>query len=475
VYVADERELRRFALSCLVLGWEGREPPRWLLDALADGLGGVILFTSNLADGASVLELTERLRAAAGRDIVIGVDEEGGVVTRLDAVGGSRSPGAAALGHLDDPEATEDVYRYLGARCAEAGVTLNLAPVADVNLDPLNPVIGLRAFGADGAAVAKHVAAATRGIQSAGVAACAKHFPGHGATSQDSHHEATVLDRSREQIERVEFAPFRAAIEAGTRAVMTGHLTVPALDPDRLATVSRPITHDLLRGELGFTGTVVTDALEMKALAEPIGIVDGFVQSIAAGADCVETGALDYPELVEAIPAAAAAAVAAGQLDPDRLEDAARRTAALAHVPARVTPSAPDADLAVRCLEVSGSFPTLHRPVVVECHPRLGMASGSLTWSFGAPLAALVPDTDTVVADRSVDIEPGASTLVLVICDPYRHEWQFPMLDAARRRGNAVVVDVGWPVEHLDLPTIRTRGVAPLTLQAAARVLAGIG
>jgi beta-N-acetylhexosaminidase len=273
-------------------------------------------------------------------------------------------------------------------------------------------------------------------------------------------------------MEAVEFAPFRAGIAAGTRAVMTAHLTVPALDPDRPATVSRPITHDLLRGDLGFTGTVVTDALEMKALAEPIGIVDGFIEALAAGADCVETGALDYPELVEAIPAATTAAVSAGRLDPARLQDAARRTAELAVVPARGTPIEPDAELAVRCLEVISSLPTLYRPIVVECHPRLGVASGSLTWSFGAPLAALVPDTDTVVADRTVDIARGDSTLVLVICDPNRHEWQLPMIDAARRRGNAVIVDVGWPIEHTGLPTIRTRSVAPVSLHAAARVLA---
>jgi beta-N-acetylhexosaminidase len=472
VHVADERELRRLALSCLVLGWVGPEPQRWLLDALADGLGGVILFSSNLGDGNHVFELTERLRAAAGRDIVIGVDEEGGVVTRLDSLRGSRSPGAAALGHLDDPDATEGSYRYLGSRCAEAGLTVNLAPVADVNLDPLNPVIGLRAFGADEDVVARHVAAATRGIQSAGVAACAKHFPGHGATRQDSHHEAAVLDRSRYQLEHVEFTPFRAAIAAGAKAVMTAHLTVPALDPDRIATVSRPITHDVLRDELGFAGTVVTDALEMKALADPIGIVDGFVQALDAGADCIETGARDYPELVEAIPTATAAAIASGRLDLARLEDAARRTAELASPPGRRTTEQPDPELAARCLEISGNLPALHRPVVIECHPRLGMATGSLTWSLAEPLRRLVSDTDTVLADRTVDIAGGDSTLVLVICDPNRHDWQLPMIDAARRRGNAVVVDVGWPVEHVELPMIRTRGVASVTLEAAARVLA---
>jgi beta-N-acetylhexosaminidase len=333
-------------------------------------------------------------------------------------------------------------------------------------------VIGLRAFGADEDVVARHVAAATRGIQSAGVAACAKHFPGHGATRQDSHHEAAVLDRSRYQLEHVEFTPFRAAIAAGAKAVMTAHLTVPALDPDRIATVSRPITHDVLRDELGFAGTVVTDALEMKALADPIGIVDGFVQALDAGADCIETGARDYPELVEAIPTATAAAIASGRLDLARLEDAARRTAELASPPGRRTTEQPDPELAARCLEISGNLPALHRPVVIECHPRLGMATGSLTWSLAEPLRRLVSDTDTVLADRTVDIAGGDSTLVLVICDPNRHDWQLPMIDAARRRGNAVVVDVGWPVEHVELPMIRTRGVASVTLEAAARVLA---
>ena len=161
-------DLHRHALACLLLGWVGPQPPRWLLRALEDGLGGVVLFGSNLGDGTEVAGLTSELRRAAGRDIVIALDEEGGDVTRLDTVRGSSSPGAAALGHRDDADVTESVYRAIGARCAAAGVTLDLAPVADVNVDPLNPVIGVRAFSADPQVAARHVAAAVRGLQSVG-------------------------------------------------------------------------------------------------------------------------------------------------------------------------------------------------------------------------------------------------------------------------------------------------------------------
>src|SRR6185437_11691759 len=148
VVVTSEAEIRRLALACFVPGFVGQTPPGWLLRGLADGLGGVILFGSNLGDGANVAVLTDRLLAAAGRDLVLGLDEEGGDVTRLDTIRGSAAPGAAALGWLNDPVATEAVYAGIGARLAEAGVTLNLAPVADVNVDPTNPVIGVRSFSA---------------------------------------------------------------------------------------------------------------------------------------------------------------------------------------------------------------------------------------------------------------------------------------------------------------------------------------
>ncbi|MGN6606700.1 MAG: glycoside hydrolase family 3 N-terminal domain-containing protein [Jatrophihabitans sp.] len=466
-------DLRRQALGSLLLGFVGEEPPRWLLDALAHGLGGVVLFGSNVGDGRSVDRLTARLRDAAGRDIVVALDEEGGDVTRLDTVRGSASPGACALGFLDDEAATEAAYAAIAARLVDAGVTLDLAPVADVNLDPDNPVIGLRSFGADPVLAARHVAAAVRGLQSAGVAACAKHFPGHGATSADSHHEVATVTRTRDELERGEFVPFRAAVDAGVRAVMTGHLLVAALDPDRLATVSRAVTHDVLRGDLGFDGTVVTDALEMRALADTHGLVGGFVAALAAGADAIETGALAYPHLVEAVPAAVAQAVERGGLRVERVEDAARRTAMLARRGGAITrPTAVDAS---RCLEVLGALPVLDRPLVLEARPPGGMASGELPWSLGEPLSARTTGVTTLpVTDASLPAIDPSRSLVVVVRDPHRHAWQHALLRAALAHPAAVVVDVGWPAGLPGGPTVvRTRGVAPGLLDAAADLLAG--
>jgi beta-N-acetylhexosaminidase len=479
--VADDSEVRRLALSCLLLGFVGPTPPPWLLAALGEGLGGVVLFGSNVGEGArQVRALTDRLRAAAGRDILVAIDEEGGDVTRLDTVRGSASPGAAALGALDDPAATEEVYAAIGARLAEAGVTLDLAPVADVNVEPLNPVVGVRSFGADGELVARHVAAAVRGIQRGGTAACLKHFPGHGATRSDSHHQVAVLDRAADQLRAVEFVPFTAGIAAGTRAVMTGHLLAPALDADALATVSAPITRGLLRDELGFTGTVVTDALEMRAVSDTIGMVEGFVRALTAGADAVETGALDYPELVDAIPRAVAAALDDGRLTLDRLRDASRRTAELATAG---DPAAPfDArvvdSVAARCIEITRALPRLHAPLVVECRPPDGMASGALPWSLAEPLARLVGGTEGVAAGSAEDVaaigaRAGERSLVVVVRDPDRHAWQDAAVTLADGRPGSVIVDVGWPALLTgETPVVRTRGVAPDLLRAAAAALA---
>jgi beta-N-acetylhexosaminidase len=507
----DDAEIRRLALGCFLPGFVGPVPPSWLLDGLAAGLAGVVLFGSNLGDGSGAAELTGRLRAAAGRPLVFGLDEEGGDVTRLDTVRGSAAPGAAALGWLDDELVTEQVYAGIGRRLADAGITVNLAPVADVNSDPANPVIGVRSFSDSPEVAARHVAAAVRGIQRAGVVACAKHFPGHGATVADSHHQVAVVDRSVAELQAVELVPFRAAIAAGTGAVMTGHLRVAALDTE-LATVSRPITTGLLRNSLGFTGTIVTDALEMKAISGTLGMVEGFVRALLAGADAVETGALDYPELMVEIPDAVLAAVRSGRLPVQRLRDAARRTAALAGSPSvgrsgssgpgRAEPVArrdssaagagvggwpvvPDAEVAARCVEVTGPLPRLDRPLVVECRTDSSMASGALPWSVADRVLAQIPAAEALVVTGEIDpdtVRAAAAErgLVCVIRDPKRHRWQLPVLAAAAQHAAAgspvVLVDVGWPAELPEpaagLPIIRTRGIAPGLLDAATDLLA---
>ncbi len=464
-------ELRRLALSNLLLGFVGPVPPPWLLEALADGLGGVVLFSSNL--DADIAALTARLREAAGREIVIALDEEGGDVTRLDSSTGSSSPGAAALGFADDVVATERAYAEIGTRLRAAGASLNLAPVADVNNDPRNPVIGVRSFGSDAEVAARHVAAAVAGLQSVGVGACAKHFPGHGATSADSHHETATVTRTRAELEKVEFEPFRAAIAAGSAAIMTGHLIVPALD-DRVATLSRRITTDVLRNELGFKGTVVTDALEMKAISATFGMVDGFVEALAAGADAVESGAQDYPELVTAIPLAVDEALRDGRLTTARLEAAAENTARLGHRPRtdeRATLGEADGPATI---EIIGRLPRLVRPLVVECCPPDNMASGDLPWSLAEPLAERIDDVVGRRVSQAVDLELDGRSLVLVVRSPMLYPWQYDLAKLAATQGDSVIVDVGWPDDDLlgGAPVIRTRGVAPMLMRATADALA---
>jgi beta-N-acetylhexosaminidase len=261
---------------------------------------------------------------------------------------------------------------------------------------------------------------------------------------------------------------------------MTGHLLVPALDPSALATVSAPITTGRLRDQLRFTGTVMTDALEMRAVSGTIGMVEGFLQAMIAGADAIESGALDYPALAQEIPVAVAHALDSGRLTLERLTDAARRTSELA-TRGDAAVGGDDhvlAGLGSRCIEVRGRLPRMSQPLVVECRPPGGMASGDLPWSLAEPLAALVPGTQTLtvtggltagaIAERARD-----RTLVVVVRDPARHPWQEAVLEAAGAHGAAVVVDVGWPTIEPALPMLRTRGVSPTLLHAAAQILAG--
>ena len=317
-------ELERLASSCIFPGFEGPVVPDWVRRRLADGLGGVVLYAWNVEDREQLRALTDDLRSERP-DVVIAIDEEGGDVTRLEAGTGSSYPGNAALGVVDDVELTARVAASLGAELAEVGVTFDFAPVADVNTNPQNPVIGIRSFGADSPLVARHVAAFVRGVQTSGVAACAKHFPGHGDTAVDSHLALPVV----ESLEDDALEPFRAAIAAGVRAVMTAHIVVRS-SGDTPATMSREILDDLLRGELGFDGVVVTDALEMKAISDTVGVEEGAVRAIAAGADALCLGHDLFEESVLGVRDALVEAVRTGRIPDERLAEAAARVAALA-------------------------------------------------------------------------------------------------------------------------------------------------
>jgi len=338
-------ELSRQILSTLMPGFVGTTAPAWVEARLEQGLGAVCLFGPNVASRSQLAALTASL-ARANPDVVIAIDEEGGDVTRVHHLEGSPYPGNAILGRLDDLDYTYAVAHRVGEELAETGCTLTFAPDVDVNSNPLNPVIGVRSFGADEALVARHSAAWTRGVQSAGVAACAKHFPGHGDTSSDSHLALPVIDVDAATLRSRELEPFRAAVDAGTLTVMTSHILVPAIDPGNPATFSAPILEGILRGELGFTGVIVSDALDMVGASGEIGIAEAAVRALAAGCDllCIGTDNSDAEmgEILEHV----LRAVEEGRLSAERVAEASARVAWLAERMAEARVSAGDASVA---------------------------------------------------------------------------------------------------------------------------------
>jgi beta-N-acetylhexosaminidase len=268
-------------------GFPDPTPDAATLAAVRDGsLGNIILFARNCPSPAHVADLTRMLQAAAPLPLLIAADQEGGSVTRL-AEPATVMPGAMALGATGDPSLAERVGQVMADEMRAVGVNVILAPVADVNANPYNPVIGVRSFGEDPTEVGRFVAATVRGIQAWGVASCAKHFPGHGDTSVDSHHDLPRIPHSLERLEQVELVPFRAAMEAGVDLIMTTHIVFPALDAERPSTLSRAILTGLLRERLGFEGVVITDSMEMHGILQGRTSAEACLMAFAAGADIV--------------------------------------------------------------------------------------------------------------------------------------------------------------------------------------------
>jgi len=250
-------------------------------------LGGVILFARNIEAPEQVAELSHDIQSLASETpLWVSVDQEGGRVARLRAPF-TEWPPMAALGRAGDVSLASRFAAALAAELRAVGITLDYAPVLDILTNPKNPVIGDRALADDAAMVGKLGAAIVRGLQDNGVAACGKHFPGHGDTSVDSHFELPVVEHPPDRIRRVETVPFRDAIAARVAFIMTAHVLVPSIDEEKPATLSRRIVYDLLRDELGFEGVIISDDLEMKALAATYSVPDSAVQAIAAGCDAV--------------------------------------------------------------------------------------------------------------------------------------------------------------------------------------------
>ncbi|GAB3440753.1 glycoside hydrolase family 3 protein [Phycicoccus ginsengisoli] len=517
-------DLARLALAVVQPGFVGETAPSWLLARLEQGLGGVALFGRNIVDPAQVARLTAQVHEANPAALVA-VDEEGGDVTRLEHQTGSSWPGNLALGAVDDVDLTQRVGAEIGLSLVAVGIDLDYAPDADVNVEAANPVIGVRSFGSDPALVGRHTAAWVRGLQSAGVLACAKHFPGHGGTRVDSHLDVPVVD-VRDPAHDPALEPFRAAVDAGVAAIMSAHIRLPVLD-DRPATLVPAVMTGLLRETLGFTGLAVSDGLEMGAVARTVGLAEGAVLALVAGVDAlciggdtagvdtldlvvdavveaVHAGRLPEERLAEAVARVAAAAAGRDALR-DRADHAARGATATAHPgelgqqlagpvrgagreagpgAGREAGRAAGREAAARSLRVRGEVvPSPHVPVLLVLEAATNIAVGAET-PVGVVTAARRrwPEVEVRRLGTTDDVAAAARAaaqdrpLWVVVRDPHRHTW---MDDAVRSvvaaRPRAVVVDTGWPGWEPPAGTthVLTQGASWAAGEAVVELLGG--
>jgi beta-N-acetylhexosaminidase len=276
----------------LMVGFKSESPPEELRTLLSSGLaGGVILFAANVAGPEQVIELTGALQETVGQlrnglPLFIAIDQEGGAVVRFTG-GGTIFPGNMAIGAAGREEYAYRSGKAMAEELAALGINMNLAPVLDVNINPDNPIIGIRSFGAAPEAVARLGTAAVKGLQDGGVLAVGKHFPGHGDTTVDSHLNLPVIAHPVSRLNTVELVPFQAVIRGGVAGIMTTHIVFPELEAvaGRPATLSASVVTGLLRRQMGFQGLVITDCLEMDAIAANYKIGDAVTQALLAGVD----------------------------------------------------------------------------------------------------------------------------------------------------------------------------------------------
>jgi beta-N-acetylhexosaminidase len=294
-------------------------------------LGGVILFRENVVTTEQTAKLVSEYQEAAEKfGLLMTIDQEGGIVTRLQS--GTDMPGNMALGATRSEEISRKVGKAIGEELASLGINMNFAPVMDVNNNPDNPVIGVRSFGEDPELVAKMGVAYTEGLQSAGVAATAKHFPGHGDTAVDSHLGLPEVPHDKERLKEVELYPFQKGMEAGIDAIMTAHVTFPKIDDTKAvsqktgeeiaipATLSYKVLTELMREEMGYEGVITTDAMNMKAIADHFGPVEAAIRAVKAGTDIVL-----MPVGLEEVAGGLLNAVNSGEISEERIEASVER------------------------------------------------------------------------------------------------------------------------------------------------------
>jgi beta-N-acetylhexosaminidase len=404
---------------------------------------------------------------------IIAIDEEVGDVTRLFAATGAPFPGNAVLGRLDDLDTTYDTAAAIGWSLREAGCTVDFAPCVDVNSQSDNPVIGVRSFGSDAEHVAQHGAAWVSGLQSTGVAATAKHFPGHGDTFQDSHVSLPVVDRSLDELRSRELLPFVAAIDTGCQLVMTSHILLPQLDDSQPATMSRVLLHDLLRGELGFSGVIVSDALDMAGASGSQGMTAAGVAALRAGCDLLCLGTNNTDAQLADIEQAVSNAIVEGTLSEDRVSDAVSRVRGLGvdlQAARAVAGSPPDSVFgwAGREAQLANTFDvqpeavrwrarTAGRYSVVRLEADPNSAVGRTPWGPGKSMYSISPEQLTLPSF-------GRNESVLVVGrDIHRHRFATKAVDRLRASdADVLVVDMGWPSDDRRYADVATFGASLL-------------
>ncbi|MCC3373894.1 beta-N-acetylhexosaminidase [Cohnella sp. REN36] len=499
-------DLKQKIGQLFLCGFDGLEPTEGIVKLIEDyGLGGIVYFRRNLKDAGQVAALSAALQSHAEVPLFTTIDQEGGMVVRLEE-GVTVMPGNMAVGAASNPELAYEAAKRAGAELREIGVNVNFAPCLDVNNNPRNPVIGVRSYGEEPQSVAVLGEAQIRGYQESGVVAVAKHFPGHGDTASDSHLELPVVPHSRDRLDAVELVPFRAAIAAGVDAIMTAHVVFPAYEPDHVpATLSRRILTGLLREQLGYEGVIVTDCLEMNAISETLGVARGAVEAVKGGADLI----LVSHRLERQIAAleAVCEAVLAGEIPESRIDDAVRRVWTLKEkrgLFADARPVAPDrpraeevsrllSERAVTVVKGGDRLPLRKdgRTLVVWAEARRGTEVIEVihqVWTLGAALAAEGYD----VVERRVGLDPapeeteetlaaaaGADTIVFASYDAAFYPQQVALIRAlGELEGKTVVlVATRTPYDLLEATAVPaylcTYENKPTMMSAAAGVLSG--
>ncbi|MGB7159041.1 MAG: beta-N-acetylhexosaminidase [Tepidisphaeraceae bacterium] len=277
--------LERAAAKMVCAGFHGTTVPPELDDLIARGIGGIVFFSRNVESPQQFADLAADLKdRAKGRALLTSIDQEGGRVMRLREPF-TIIPPMRAVGAAGDAELAREIGRVLGRELRAVNIDMNLAPVLDVDTNPDNPVIGARSFGRDADLVSRMGCALLQGLQAEGVAACGKHFPGHGDTSQDSHHDLPRLDHPMERLLTVELRPFKEALRCGIAAIMSAHVIFAPIDNQYPATLSPLVLDGLLRKRLMYDGVIISDAMDMKAIADHFGFDDAIVRGARAGID----------------------------------------------------------------------------------------------------------------------------------------------------------------------------------------------